>query len=104
MGGVAVHQEIEVESEAGKRDFTSQSFTPPDIKVKPLMKYSFHLCPDEGQLTFIEERKCSLPDAMTYAVDLAFLAGAEQEDHAGQFICVFDSSRKEVFRTPLAKG
>jgi hypothetical protein len=68
------------------------------------MKYSFHLCPDEGKLTFIEQRQCSLPDAMTYAVELAFLAGAEEEDHAGQFICVCDNTGKEVFRTPLAKG
>jgi len=66
------------------------------------MIYTFHLCPDEGEFVYIATMRCSLPDAMSRAVDLAFIEGAKRAVLRGQFVCVQDDKGHEVFRTPFA--
>ena len=65
------------------------------------MQYSFHLCPTEDSLVFLEAREFTLVDAMGHAIELAFKEGAKSGPTRGHFVCVHDDQGHEVFRTPF---
>jgi hypothetical protein len=66
--------------------------------------YSFYICPDEHKLTFLETRQFTLAEALSHAVELAFIEGAKTSYPEENFICVRDESETEIFRTPFPKG
>lgn len=66
------------------------------------MIYTIHLCPEEGELTYIHTTRGSLAEAMERAVDFAFIHGSKGGPIRGRFVCIHDDKGHEVFRTPFA--